>query len=490
MEIKENSQKVELIINRQDQQETATEIDLVNVFSNMGRRKRVFLPLVAMLLILGLILPMLIAELSNKSPDAQAVVQMNYEDAQAVSFPSFVLQQALDDTLLSESLTATQLERNITVEQLLSEATRQRLEVLEQEVSANQSNVSEASEISLDYEDIYIVTLSNGFGGENSGKQVYLEAAEIRDLLDNVIGGYNTYLYESTVDFLLPEVDLSAVSLNDLEYVERLDVIRGILNTLEAYCKDNQTRFPGYRSATNGLSFADLSENVALVRSVDVNYLYSFIKLRGVAENASLLQNKWIFTLRNTQLALDEIESRIESNNTIIQEYQNETIALSSMDGEFSQNTSVTTEYYNTLVRSQMQLYDRKAELEQEILDLEDKISTSSQNASPDMLRYVEAEYAYVYRDALGVQQLVIDYAEELQSSDTVTNSYITSTGAQVNADGFFSADNLKKAATGGVVGLVIALVIWAAAGLAEELKKEGPAYGKERETAGESREA
>ena len=479
MDLKETDQKIELIINQPDRMEDEGEIDLVSVFSNMGRKKRIFLPLLAMFLILGLIIPMLIAELSNRNPDAQAVVQLTYEDAQTVSFPSLVLQEALDETVLSQTITISELESNILIEQLLSEETRQKLEVLEQEIEADKSSVGDAGEITLDYENVYIITLSNGFGNPDARKKIYLDATEIQDLLNNIIAAYNNYLYLSKVDILMPDADLSTLSIDDLEYIERLEVIRKNLKTLRSYCQENQNRFPNYRSAANGLSFQDLGAYVALINSVDVNYLYSFVKMRGVAENAATLLDRWAYALRNTQLALDEIESRIESNDAIIREYENESVALSSMDGDFSQSTSVTTEYYNSLVRSQIQLYDRKAELEQSILELEDRIATSSENSSEEMLRYVGAEYAYVYRDALGIQQLVSDYADELLVSDTVENSFMTSTGAQTDSVSFFSGGNLKNAAIGGVVGLVIALALWAVAGFAEEFKKEGTTYGE-----------
>ena len=153
LDLKETDQKIELIINQPDRMEDEGEIDLVSVFSNMGRKKRIFLPLLAMFLILGLIIPMLIAELSNRNPDAQAVVQLTYEDAQTVSFPSLVLQEALDETVLSQTITISELESNILIEQLLSEETRQKLEVLEQEIEADKSSVGDAGEITLDYED-------------------------------------------------------------------------------------------------------------------------------------------------------------------------------------------------------------------------------------------------------------------------------------------------------------------------------------------------
>ena len=64
MEQTDNSQKkVEVIVNHQG--ELDGEISLLHVFSHMAHKKKVYLRVLAILLILGLIIPMLMAELNT-----------------------------------------------------------------------------------------------------------------------------------------------------------------------------------------------------------------------------------------------------------------------------------------------------------------------------------------------------------------------------------------------------------------------------------------
>ena len=80
IEKKDNSQKVELYVSHQN--EDGGVISLLNVFRNMGTKKKVFLRLIAIFVIIGLITPMFAAELSQKSSDARAVVKLTYENAE------------------------------------------------------------------------------------------------------------------------------------------------------------------------------------------------------------------------------------------------------------------------------------------------------------------------------------------------------------------------------------------------------------------------
>ena len=78
LEIKDNGQKVEVIVNHQG--EVNGEISVVSVFSNMAKKKKVYLRLLAILLIIGLALPMLLAEIGTKAPDTQAAVMLRFMD--------------------------------------------------------------------------------------------------------------------------------------------------------------------------------------------------------------------------------------------------------------------------------------------------------------------------------------------------------------------------------------------------------------------------
>ena len=477
MELKDNNQKVEVIVSRQG--DSSGEVSLVNVFYNMAAKKKIYLRVLAILLILGLILPMFLAEISSKDPDAQAVIKLTYDKPDTISFSSYVLQEAISKTKMSEDISLSELESNLKIEQLLSEETRQRLEVLEAQVAASGTQVGQAANISLRYINTYIITLANGFGNPDARSKTYLSGTEMRDLLNNIIESYNNYLYKNKTDFTVPGTTISDMDKDNLDYLESLDIIREELNSFKAYCDANKLLYPEYRSAATGFSFEDLSTAIATVIDIDVNYLYSYILSTGVSKDPDSLLNRYNYDLRTARLSLAETENNIASNKKIIEEFQNQTVAYAASEGQSGQTTSITTEYYNSLVLGQLELYESKSQLEQSISDLEYKIATLASATSTADVEKVRADFERIYEDAGKIQQIVFAQAEELIESDAVKNAFMTTTAAQTKVTSFFSSRNIKKAIIGGVAGAFIAVVVWFIDGFIQEAKKEGRKDGE-----------
>ena len=487
MEQTDNSQKkVEVIVNHQG--ELDGEISLLHVFSHMAHKKKVYLRVLAILLILGLIIPMLMAELNTKAPGTQAVVQLKYTDVdpqtgeeldpQPIRFSSYVLQEALNNTQLSVPVSITNLESNLKVAQLLTAETRQRLEILDKQIAASASTVAQATTIKLNYESTFIITLQNGFGAVDSSNKTYLSAAEIQDLLNNIIKAYNNQLYKIRTDFDMPKSDLASLGSNDLDFLENIDIIKTSLASLKEYCDSRAKLYPDYRSSETGFSFRDLSDAIATISDVDISYLYSYILYNGITKDQPSLINKYNYTLRTAKLDLADVNSRIEGNTRIIENYKNQSIDVIGGEEQRSKQLSITTEYYNNLVLAQTELFDQKALLESRISDLENKIKVFDGTASSEDVETVKQEYERVYEHAVAVQDLVLAQADELLASDTIRNSYIVATTAQSRSTSFFSSSNIKKAVIGGVAGVVIALAAWFVAGFASELKKGGRENG------------
>ena len=484
IEKKDNSQKVELYVSHQN--EDGGVISLLNVFRNMGTKKKVFLRLIAIFVIIGLITPMFAAELSQKSSDARAVVKLTYENAEGktpeekkpdrLSFSASVIAAALDKTKLKKPVSVSRVEANLQVEQLLTEAVRQRQEVLREQVKASGTAVGQAANITLEYEDTYIITLKNGFGEEESSNKTYLTAAEITDLLNNMIKEYNNYLYETKADYDLPEGDLSDAVSGDLDYLESLDLIKTVMDSFKKYCDEKAESYPDYTSAETGLTFGDLSSILSAFNDVDINYLSAALISGGISKTPSDLLNRLNYTLRNARLELAKVESNIASTQRIIDEYQNESISVTGSEKDERQSTTITTEYYNNLVLAQVKLYDSQAELNQTIADLESRVVSFGAEVSAEELAKADKDLKALYDNATELSDLVTDYANEFISSGTIMNEFINNTTAQTKSVSFFSASNIKNAVLCGVGGAVLACCLWFAAGFVEELRKEGRA--------------
>ena len=123
----EKNKKVEVVVKR-DAAAEGTELDLVRVFSNMGKKKRVYAWLVLFCMLVGLAVPLLRAEMAESTESVSAVISFIYPGAKDGLAPdrttldvnyvtsSYILQSAMARTHLSASIPVNALERNISIE--------------------------------------------------------------------------------------------------------------------------------------------------------------------------------------------------------------------------------------------------------------------------------------------------------------------------------------------------------------------------------------
>lgn len=482
---KDENSKVEVLIKR-DESNQAEELDLLHIFVNMGKKRRIYAWLIIISLLIGLAVPMLMAEMSERREEVSSVITLNYPGAEKLIAPdntpldvsyissSYILQNALNKTKLSTPISAAALAANMKVERLLTENTRQNLEVMSQLMeSTNKSAVSEVLSVDYQYENQIIITLTNGFGNKDSNNKVFLPGAELATLLNNITEEYNDYFFDTYSRFALPDDDIANVDMASMDYIERLDSMLDILNVLSRYCNDkDKEAYLSYRSKLDGMSFKDIYECVKLVKDIDIDYLYAYVFYNCIALDRTTTVTKYEYALRNSQQALKVLAENIETNANVISNYKNDNILVASADGATNQISSSVTDYYNELILKQAQYYQDKADTLTAIDNLNDKISGFKTSASTQQqLDYVESELKSIYNITSALYGLVKEHANEIINSDFYQDSYITIVGAQYEGQGIFSSATIKKAVIGAVVGVVLAVVVWCCDGLIMEFR-------------------
>ena len=479
------NQKVEVVVKR-DASARAGELDLVRVFSNMGKKRRIYAWLIVACMLIGLAAPLLLAELRDKTENVSVVINLLYPSAQNKLAPdgqpldvnyiksSYILQNSINKTQLSEKLPISSIERNISIEELLSEETRQKLEVVEKVIGETNKDYESVLDVDYKYEGKYIVTLSNGFTTDPEGKnKTYLDGAELTSLLNNIAESYSEYFYDTYMDMTVPDNTLDSIKSEDLDYIERLDEIVSLLNSLSAYCTDEEKeQYLTYRSKIDGMSFEDIDKCIRLVRDIDVDYLYAYVFYNSITKDKKSMVTKYNYQLKNAERELEVILGNIKNNDDLISEYKNKKIEVSMM-GQESTKSSTVTDYYNELIMSQSDNYKDKSDLGERIANLNDKIAgfkTSSSNSA--QIDFVKEELTSLVNICSKLYELTEEHANEILESESYRSSFINYIGAQYLADSFFSSGNIKKAIIGMVVGAFLAVLIWGMDGLFEELKR------------------
>ena len=482
----EKNKKVEVVVKR-DVAAEGTELDLVRVFSNMGKKKRVYAWLIIICMLVGFCVPLFRAEMAETTESVSAVISFIYPGAKDGLAPdrtkldvnyiasSYILQNAMNKTHLSESIPVSALERGISIERMLSEETRQNLEVVQKVITETSKDYEQVREVDYEYDGKYIITLKNGFSVDpDARKKTYLSGSELAALLNSIIDCYNLYFYDTYLGKQLPENELDSISNKNMDYIERLDSMVSLLNSLSKDCTDTAgEKYLNYRSKIDGLSFSDINDCIRLVKSINVDYLYAYVFYNSISKDKKTMTTKYEYQRKNAERDLGVINGKIASATELILNYKNDTITMAGSDISELQIGSTVTDYYNELIMEQADNYKLKEQLSEKLASLNDKVSGfKSSYTSASQREYVENELDSLVSICSKLYKITEDHAEEIINSDSYKSSYMTFIDAQYFGDTFLNASNIKKAIIGMVIGIVIAVAIWGCDALVEEFKR------------------
>ena len=508
----DQGQQINLIVNRPPES-GEVEIDLVRVFHTMKTRLRIYAWVMVLCLVAGICAPLLLYQFSKAPLTVSSVVTLTYdleqkdkdtgktlldEQGKELTKPvedltapdgneldlnqitsSYVLQTALDGLTLSRPLALTDLRDNIRIDRILTEDSRRQQEVASRMMEdKNNAAYEQVQNIDLTYVNSFVVSLTNGFGL----KGYELTDAELRLVLDRVLSAYNEYLVTTYADLRLPDNEFSAIDINALDIQESLDLLRTGVQDLYDFCDSKPESIKTYRSWRTGRSLTDLMTDLETLRTVSVEYLYSYVYTNNIVRDRNALITTYQYQLRNAQTRLDVLNENIATNQDILKNYKNDEIFVSMQESDTAKSTKTTTDYYNNLIIEQADNYSKVAELETQITDLTDKLSRlndASTSAAFDFEQVSDELSSVLSACQRAYDQVNDQFNEILQTSFFTT--YANHTVAQGKSESFLSA-NAKKMVIGGVAGLIIACGLWFLDGVAPEfrLKKDEDAGRKE----------
>ncbi len=471
------------------------EINILNIFGYMKKAKGIFIWLMIICFSVGTAVPYMWGLLKSHVDEVKALISFEYDEAGKLLTPdgrkldvsqitsSNVIAKALKNSGLQDTLSSDTVSNNMSISRMLTEESRQKKEILKKlsESNANAGNPSEYIEnvqnaINYTYKNQYVITLKNGFGNGfgNEETLIYLTGDDLSTLLNNIVAEYKDYFFETYGDFTFPDNKIDDVSLEELDYIEWLDNMVTILDSLSTYCDEmEKSDFAEYYSAKNGFSFKDINRLIKIIKSTKVDYLYSYVYYNCLAKDTDSVITKFNYSLKNLKYTIDVVNENITNGAKMIETYKINSILINrqvngSGDDSVIRANSVT-DYYNNLVLQQAEFYKEKADLLVIADDLQGKISGFSGNkATVEKIAIAENEIAEVNVLCRQLFNLVNGLAEEIAGSETFAGSYITSVDATYDWR-FFSA-NKKNILIGVMLGVLIAGVAWCVYGFVKEV--------------------
>jgi hypothetical protein len=394
---------------------------------------------------------------------------------------SYVLRNALKEVNLSENVPIEDIQDSISIEKILTEESQRQQEIASKKVEDKSLDAYQAvEELDLKYKNMFIVSLRNRFGRE----KIELTEGEVRELLDSILKSYNTYLLDQYPSIRLPDDEIAAIQVGNIDILESLDQLRESMRHLYNYCNNVRSDVKSYRSTTTGRTLTDWMEELETFQEVSIDYLYAFVYLNNIGDKeTALIKSESELVQANTDL--EKIIGNIATLDEILNSYKSDKVYVTSLVGDAERSKEVTTEYYNELILQQVNNYAKMREIETTIANLEYRIekleNKESSKTEAEQTEQAEAEFAGIFDSAHTLYKSIEDHIKEIMSLPLYQN-YTEHSAAIGETENFIVASK-KNLILGAGLAALTALVFWFAGGLAPEFKQ------REEETAATQKE-
>ena len=470
-----DSKKIDLYINNPDNEPKG--ISIMNVFSRLKERFKLYVFVMVIGLLAGLLVPTLMYTFKEKQESAVAVLALDYANADEGKAPngtdlditylksSYIIENALNNVTLSKEVTTAQVQSNLVITGILTDESKQQLEIINKlEELKNNEYGKLVQNFVKKYRPQYIVSLNNGFGTSRTR----LSSSDLSHLLAAVTTSYNDYFVETYQNVELPANQLAAIDVEFLDYLDILDKISSTLDSLKDYCLDRATLMDGYRG-NNGLSFSDLAGLVNDLKDANLKDLQAQVFLNNICKDTYIALNTYQNRKEVLQQQLNVVNSDISSMEASMTACEKDIYEIKTTGGS-SETIELKSNYYNQLVLEYASLQARQSELQEQIALVEDRIAIlSGPEASQQTKQEVENQINTIMEDAKGLYDLVSNASKELFFSNAYQNRYMHSITTYESES---LRDNLKPFMMGAALGLLAGVAIWVIDAFAYEFKQ------------------
>lgn len=465
-----DSKKIDLYINNEKDEEQG--ISIMNVFTRLRQRFHIYGFVMLIGLLVGLLVPTIMYVAKDKNDTAVAIVGLDYEGAEEGLDPrgneldityvksSYVVQTALNNVVLPQKVSASQVQSNLKITGILTEETRQQMDIINklEEVKNNEYGKLITS-FSLKYRAQYVISLKSVFKDSNNNK-ITLSSTDTSRLLNAITDAYNDYFVEVYQEKRLPSDYLDAINSDKLDYLDTLDAISSSYDYLSTYCNERASFLPGFR-ASNGKSFTDLSNMIDTVKNTEIDDYYSYIYMNHVSKDKDVQLTNYKIEKRNAEYQLDEVNTNINNLQESIANYKPDKVKVNNTDGSGTIEVDVYPAAYYQLILDLKNLNETKSSLQKRISILTDRIAMLEGPDATDEQKAKAEEYVTkALTNAKNTYALVKDVSSELFASNSYRSRYMHTVSTYTSEK---LSDSLKTFLIGGGVGFALGLVIWVA---------------------------
>lgn len=249
------------------------------------------------------------------------------------------------------------------------------------------------------------------------------------ELFNLILDKYNDYFYKTYGYNEAIGSAVAAISYEDYDYSEAIDVFSSSIKSLRSYVKtlanEDNTKF---RSSVTGYTFNDLYEAINTINDIDLNKCSSYINVNNVTRDkeTALAYCEDRIKALNRQKA--QYEEELAAYNSAIDAYQKDQIIVfggSAGDNSTTQST-VTSQQYDKMYAERNNITNELAATRQSInfyKEREESLKSKSVG-STDKAKKVEEQLAALSDKIDNLVELVSLTSEDYYVNVTFKNAY------------------------------------------------------------------
>lgn len=255
-----------------------------------------------------------------------------------------------------------------------------------------------------------------------------LDNADAVEVFNTVLECYRDYFFETYGYNEALGSSVTALDYTTYDYAEAVDVFSNTLSTLRSYvnnlASDDTTRF---RSAATGYTFADLSEAIKAVQSMDLDRISSYVTVNNVTKDKDTLVYYYEYRIdaltREKTIAAENLATVTEA----FANYEKDTIMIFGDGTEGTDTVSnVASDKYDNLIQQKINAQNTLSTVTQQINFYNDRLKALKSNpaGSEAKMEKVEADLVSLNEKVNSLIDSVNKTADEYYNTVAFANAY------------------------------------------------------------------
>lgn len=473
----ENKDSTKIVLQVDNKEDEDSQIDLLNVAGQMGKKKKLYAYCMAAALCIGVLVGLIIISMqyiTGKGSYAQAMVSFQYDgieegldpngaafDINKIKSPA-VITDALE-TLGITDVSVEDIRQNIAIEGVIPEDAVERITTIKQMAEEDASNYEKILDVTY-FPSQYVVYLYKCKG---------VSGTKTAEILEAILDSYREYFMDTYANTEVLTVTSNLIDYTQYDYAESVDMIESQIDIMLDYVTERRDQAPDFRSSATGLSFGDIKKSLETIQSVDLAKLTSYVESHNLTKDQQRQREYYEYKIKKCNMDLSELQVQLSNVQNTIDNYQKDPVVIVSSQ-ESTQEITQADEYYDTLLDNKLTLSKQISEVNTELNEtyslLNAMNTVNSKNAQSEY-DYVDSVLSKLAETLSVWVKQIEDTTDEYYNTTLFSNAYKISVPAKYKAAGGIM-DMAVKIVICAAVAVFVVVVIWCIDGLKTEISE------------------